>query len=67
MKLRLFDRADGCKDHYCVGRHKYYSTNIPYAEFWNEKQQRFCSAGTVYIGKDAATETLKKLSNEQVL
>lgn len=55
--IRLYDRADGCKGHYCIGR----KTNRGFHEWWNENAGEFCGAGTVYIG-DAATEKLKSFS-----
>jgi hypothetical protein len=52
--IRLYDYADGCKGHFCIGR----GTDKGYHEWWSEADGKFCSAGTVYIG-DAAIEKLK--------
>ena len=46
--LRLVDRADGCKGHYCIQR-KIPGTNGKYVEHWNEnKGGHWNSFGTVY-------------------
>ena len=50
--IALIDYADGVKGHFCLGR------PIPpehfYWHFWNDTANDWCSAGSVYVGKDAA-------------
>lgn len=53
-EIRLYDRPDGVKDHYCIGRYN----AAGYHEWWNKN--KFCDAGQLYIGKEAANAELKK-------
>lgn len=55
-ELRLYDRADGVKGHYCVGRYN----PAGYHEFWNEDQ--FCSAGEVFTDRAMALLKARELS-----
>jgi hypothetical protein len=43
MKPRLVDRADGVKGHYSIAR----TRPEGFVEYWNAKQAKWCSAGTV--------------------
>ena len=58
--MKLFARADGLKDHFCVGR-----CAGAYWEFWNEDTKIFCSAGTVIVGEVAANAKLTDLLNQK--
>lgn len=51
---KLFDRADGVKGHYCIGRPR----GNGFTEFWSP-HFGWCCAGTVYVGKELATKKLK--------
>lgn len=57
VRPRLLDRADGVKGHFCIGR----SPDGRYYEFWHE-QTGWCSAGTVFVGEEAAEAKLAELS-----
>lgn len=61
-ELRLYDRADGVKDHFCVGR-KVTGCGFDYNEFWNK--DKFSSAGEVFIGRDAAEAKLREIAATQ--
>lgn len=56
--LRLYDRADGVRGRYCVGR-----WTGQYNEYWNEPAGRFAAFGTVYVGEDAARAKLEALAS----
>lgn len=56
--LGLCNRADGVNGHYCIGR---WSTTGGHQEYWNEQSKAFTSAGTVYVGVQAAEDALNKL------
>ena len=44
----LHNRGDGVDGHYCIGR----NTVKGYSEFWDDKQQKWGSAGSVFeLGK----------------
>lgn len=49
--LRLHDRADGCKGHFCIERD---AKSLGYVEFWNEEAGKWCAFGTVYDSEDEA-------------
>lgn len=53
--IRLIDRADMCQGHFCLGR-QFNGNLIKYWVFWSDtyKGGSWCSAGTVYVGKEAA-------------
>lgn len=68
--MRLHDRADACRGHYCIEREL---ADLPgYREFWNAESKRWTSAGTVYSNiysaasalGDVATAELARLSAE---
>lgn len=66
--MRIIDRGDGVRGHFCIGRKveggRY---GIPFSEFWNDNIKGWCSAGSVYIGKESAEkkiQELKKMENE---
>jgi predicted Zn-ribbon and HTH transcriptional regulator len=63
--IKLLDRADGCKGHFCLGRQR----NPPYWEFWSETYNggSWCSAGTLFSGREAAQEKLAELAEQQSL
>lgn len=62
LKLRLRDRADMCKGHYCIGRvFERTRSGLEYWEFWSDHSQTFTSAGTVYIGREAAMAKLREV------
>ena len=48
--MKLIDRADGVRGHFCIGRQV---KDTIYWEFWNEKENTWCSAGTVYSENEA--------------
>jgi hypothetical protein len=54
--VRLYDRADGVRGHFCIGREVIPASGLRYHEFWNAG--RFCSAGQVYVGETAAKKKL---------
>lgn len=54
--VRLYDRADGVRGHYCVGREVIPPSGLRYHEYW--RSGRFCSAGQVYVGKKQAEAKL---------
>ena len=56
FSAKLLDRGDGVKGHYCIGRQ-----TGDYMEFWNDKEVRWCSAGTVYKKKVLAEDKLRWL------
>ena len=53
----LIDRGDGVRGHFCIGR----CANGVYSEFWNDGHG-WCSAGTVYVGREAAEAKLKEVA-----
>lgn len=55
-RMRLCDRADGVKDHFCIGRPVGDSI---YFEYYNDG--KWCSAGEVFIGRDRAEKMLLAL------
>jgi hypothetical protein len=55
--MKLLDRADGVKGHYCIGR-KMEPKSI-YWEFYNKG--KWCSAGDVFVGKDMAKKKMMEL------
>lgn len=58
--LRLYDRADGVKDHFCVGRKRADGVH----EFWNHG--RFLSAGQVFVGRELAESKLVTAEHERL-
>jgi hypothetical protein len=59
--LRLYDRADGVKGHFCIGR-KVTGRGFDYNEFWNDG--KFTSAGEVFIGEETAESKLRELETQ---
>jgi hypothetical protein len=58
-EVRFFDNADGVRGHYCIG---FVDNNVSW--FWNERNEDWASAGTLYVGVIAllkAMETLKRM------
>lgn len=61
-RLKLRDRADMCRGHYCIARVASVGpTGLRYWEYWSESSQGFASAGTVYVGRPAAMAKLKQI------
>ncbi len=58
--MRLFDRADGVKGHFCISR---YNSDGNFIEFYNRGM--WCSAGELFIGKDIAEKKLKELGKKK--
>jgi hypothetical protein len=56
--LTLVDHADGCSNHFCIGR---YNALGQFWEYWTEHAMAFTSAGTVYVGRSVAIEKLREL------
>lgn len=56
-EIRLYDRADGLKGHYCIGR----IYDGIYHEFWSDEARKFCSAGSVFTLEEAQSR-LKSVS-----
>lgn len=58
--LELCDHADGVSCHFCIARFR-----GTYWEFWSDTYQggSWCSAGTVYVGRDVAESKLKELTD----
>ena len=54
--MQLCDRADGVKDHFCIGRP---IGDSIYFEYYNDG--KWCSAGEVFIGRDRAEKMLLAL------
>jgi len=55
--MKLFDQADGVKGHFCIGRYK--KIEGGFWEFYNNGE--WLSAGEVFIGRENANKTLKKI------
>jgi hypothetical protein len=60
IALKIFDRADMVRGHFCIGRMK---DDRGTWEFWNEKAG-WSSAGTVIVGRDAARDRMKQLEGK---
>lgn len=56
----LHNRGDGVDGHYCIGR--LIDPAKPYWEFWN--QDKWSSAGEVFVGKEAAQQALLRLRSK---
>lgn len=56
-KIILVEFADGCRDHFCLGR---YFDNGKYIEYYNKGE--WCAFGELFIGREVATKMLKKLN-----
>jgi hypothetical protein len=56
--VRLYNRADGVRGHYCIGR-EVFGEFGSHHEFWHTN--RFCSAGEVVVGEAAAKEKLVEI------
>ena len=58
QEMRLFDRADGVKGHYCIGRQmtKYVAETW---EFYNKGA--WCSAGQIFTSLASAEFVMEKL------
>jgi hypothetical protein len=59
--MKLCNRADGVNGHFCIDRP--IRPDEPYYEFYNKG--KWCSAGEVFIGTEAAEAKLKELATEQ--
>ena len=59
--MKLLDCGDGVRGHYCIGEPM--DKGSIYWHYWNDsyKGGTWCSAGTLYIGKEAAQAKLKEL------
>lgn len=55
----LCDRADGVKDHYCIGRQKEIGQSC--FEYWNAPNENWSGFGTLYVGKRVADHALDKI------
>lgn len=55
--LRLFDRADGVRGHFCIGRRR----SDGCCEYWN--RDGFYSAGEVFTGEKSAKAKLRRLKS----
>ena len=56
------DRADGCRDHFCIARKVYAEESqyrASYHEFYNKGQ--WCSAGEVFIGRKRLARGFKRM------
>lgn len=53
----LIDCGDGVRGHFCIGR----SMGGMYYEFWHDRIG-WCSAGAVYVGREAAEAKLKEVA-----
>ena len=60
LPMRLYDRADGVRGHFCIGRPMDLK-NQDYSEFWNEDASRWSSAGTVYTTRESAEKRMAEL------
>lgn len=58
---KLIDRADGVRGHYCIGRSVDMLSHPSIFEFWNDAHG-WCSAGTVYVGEQAAKAKLYEVT-----
>lgn len=56
LNHKLFDRADGVRGHYCVGRQVDKGDGLPFWEYWTG--DRWASAGKVYFYKSSALMVL---------
>jgi hypothetical protein len=54
--VRLYNRGDGVRGHYCIGREVLARDGLNYHEFWHTN--RFCSAGEVFVGEERAKAKL---------
>lgn len=57
--LRLYNRADGVRGHYCIGREVVAPDGLRHHEFWHTN--RFSSAGEVIVGETAAKAKLVEI------
>jgi len=58
----IIDRADGVRGHYAIGR-KIKPDGFSCWEFWNK--DKWCSAGEVFVRREAAEQALKALLKTQ--
>lgn len=58
--FKLLDRCDGVQGHYCIG--KPMETGGTFWHFWNDECNDWCSAGSVYVGLEAANAKLRELA-----
>ena len=60
--VKLLDRGDGVRGHFCIG--KPMEKGSIYWHFWNDNHNGggWCSAGSVYIGRDAAKTKLREIA-----
>lgn len=56
MSMKLIDRADGIRGHFCIGR---LTGNGLFWEFWNKGIWK--AVGQVFVGKTVAERKLKSL------
>lgn len=59
-EMKLFDRGDGVRGHYCIGR---LIGNGPYHEFYNKSG--WAGSGQLFTSKHAAMLVMKRLQKEQ--
>lgn len=62
QEIKLYNYADCCKDHYCVGR---FNEEGQYNEYYNKGH--WCSAGEVFVGVELANQMLEKISLDTAL
>ena len=59
---KLIDCGDGVRGHFCIGKPT--EKGSIYWHFWNDNHNGggWCSAGSVYVGRDAAKAKLRELA-----
>lgn len=64
--MKLCDRSDGVRGHFCIGRHmeKYRHYPTPTWEYWNKGE--WCSAGELFLTREAAIQQRTILANAEV-
>lgn len=58
-ELRLYDRADGVRGRFCVGR---LQPNGWTHEYWNDHIDGFTAFGTLIVGEAAAKKKMSKIA-----
>ena len=58
--MRIFDRADGVRGHFGIGRPST-QYGLPFWEYWNDKTNNWESAGSVYVGEIVVGDKLREL------
>lgn len=63
MNLKLIDRVDGCKGHFCISRPL--DNDLRYIEYYNKG--KWCAFGEVFDGEERAMEVLKSIQIKQAI